>query len=78
MPENVALERYGLVYRKLYHKDPTELRDLGAGWVLVNGARMPVSELQRLTEQMQLEYRQSVAQKRNVVKRLMVWLRDGS
>ncbi|MBN2471167.1 MAG: hypothetical protein JXN59_10620 [Anaerolineae bacterium] len=66
------------MYRKLYQREPRELRDLGAGWVLVNGARMPVAELQRLTEQMQLEYRQTLASKRSVVKRLMAWLREGT
>lgn len=77
MQGNLLLQ-YEQVYRKLYHREPSELRDLGAGWVLVNGARMPVAELQRLTEQMLLEYRQAMVEKRSVVRRLMAWLRDGS
>lgn len=77
MTVSMLLQRYELVYRKLYLREPSEIRDLGNGWVLVNGARMPVSELQRLTDQMQIEYRQASAQKRNIVNRLMAWLRDG-
>lgn len=72
----VTLKRYEQVYRKLYQREPRELRDLGAGWVLVNGARMQVMELEKLTDQLQLEYRQLTAQKRSVVKRLMRWLRE--
>ncbi len=78
MQGNPWLQQYEQVYRKLYQREPSDLRDLGAGWVLVNGARMPVVELQRLTEQMQFEYRQAMAEKRSVVQRLMAWLRDGS
>ena len=69
-----AIKRYVQMYRKLYQRDPRELRDLGAGWVLVNGARIQVSELEKLTVQMQSEYYQQVAQKRNVVHKLLRWL----
>jgi hypothetical protein len=76
MKMSVALNRYAQVYRKLYQREPSELRDLGAGWVLVNGARMQVAELEKLTEQMYSEYRQMAAQKRSIIKRLMTWLRE--
>ncbi|MFC1959405.1 hypothetical protein ACFLYO_01725 [Chloroflexota bacterium] len=72
----VALKRYEQVYRKLYQREPRELRDLGAGWVLVNGARMQVLELEKLTDQLLVEYRQLTAEKKSVVKRLMRWLRE--
>ena len=71
-----VMKRYRQVYLKLYQREPRELRDLGTGWVLVNGARMQVSELVRLTDQMQNEYRQAVTHKRNVVMRLLTWLRE--
>lgn len=73
----MLLQRYEQVYRKLYMREPSEIRDLGKGWVLVNGARMQVGELERLTDQMVLEYRQATIQKRSVVTRLMEWLRNG-
>jgi len=76
MDAQSAMKRYQQAYRKLYQRDPRELRDLGTGWVLVNGARMQVNELDRLTDQMQSEYRQIVAQKRNVIERLLSWLRE--
>ena len=71
-----VMKRYRQVYLKLYQREPRELRDLGTGWVLVNGARMQVSELVRLTDQMQNEYRQAMTQKRNVIMRLVMWLRE--
>ncbi|NPV68308.1 MAG: hypothetical protein HPY64_14295 [Anaerolineae bacterium] len=73
---SAIIGRYRQLYRKLYLQDPRELRDLGTGWVVVNGARMRVSELEKLTDQMQSRYRQTIAQKRNVVKRLVAWLRS--
>lgn len=72
----IILERYQQIYRKLYRREPREVRDLGSGWVLVNGARMPITELEKLTEQMQSEYRQMVARKRNIINRLLKWLRE--
>ncbi len=74
---SVSIKRYQQVYSKLYQREPRELRDLGAGWVLVNGARMHVGELEKLTEQMQTEYHQIAANRRGVIKRLITWLRDG-
>ena len=73
---SIAIQRYQMVYSKLYKRDPLELRDLGSGWVLVNGARMQVGELEKLTEQMQAEYRQITAEKRGVIQRLISWLRE--
>jgi hypothetical protein len=43
---------------------------------VVNGARMQINELDRLTDQMQSEYRQLAIQKRNVIERLLSWLRE--
>ncbi len=71
-----AIVRYRQVYSRLYQREPRELRDLGGGWVLVNGARMRVVELEKLTEQMQIEYRQVAAHRRNIVQRLIAWLRE--
>lgn len=73
---SAIIGRYRQLYRKLYLRDPRELRDLGTGWVVVNGVRMRISELEKLTNQMQSRYRQTVAQKRNIVKRLVAWLRS--
>lgn len=73
-PASVIIGRYQQLYRKLYLQEPHELRDLGTGWVVVNGVRMRVAELERLTEQMQSQYRQTVTQKRSIVKRIVAWL----
>ncbi|MBN1963136.1 MAG: hypothetical protein JW910_00715 [Anaerolineae bacterium] len=76
MNTSVAIKQYHQAYRKLYQRDPRELRDLGSGWVLVNGARMQVTELERLTVQMLSEHRQITAEKRNIVQRLVAWFQN--
>ncbi len=68
-----ALARYVHVYQALYQRTPRQVQDLGEGWVLVNGARMRVEELERLSDQLSAEYQQTLANKRGIVKRLLAW-----
>ncbi len=68
-----AMARYQNIYLSLYGRHPRELRDLGNTWVLVNGARMPVGELENLTDELQKEYQQVLANKRNLVRKLLNW-----
>ena len=68
-----AMARYQNVYLSLYQRAPRELRDLGNSWVLVNGARMSVSELENLADELHKEYEQVLANKRNIVKKLLNW-----
>jgi len=71
-----SMAQYLEIYQSLYRRTPSELRDLGGDWVLVNGARMTLQELEQLTEQLQREFQQEKARKRNLVKRLMTWFGD--
>jgi hypothetical protein len=68
-----SMARYLEIYKSLYRRAPTELRDLGSNWVLVNGARMTTEELEQLTDQLQRELQEEQARKRNIVKRLLNW-----
>jgi len=68
-----AMAKYLEIYQSLYRRAPTELRDLGGDWVLVNGARMSLIELEQLTEQLQRELQQEQNRKRSLVKRLLNW-----
>jgi hypothetical protein len=68
-----AMAAYVEVYQALYRKMPSELRDLGGDWVLVNGARMTIRELEQLTGQLQRELQQEKARKRSLVQRLLGW-----
>jgi predicted DNA-binding protein (UPF0251 family) len=68
-----AMARYLEIYQSLYKRAPAELRDLGGDWVLVNGARMTIEELEQLTLQLQRELQQEQARKKNIVRRLMNW-----
>jgi hypothetical protein len=71
-----SMAQYLEIYQTLYRRMPSELRDLGGDWVLVNGARMTLQELEQLTEQLQREFQQEKSRKRNLVKRLMTWFGD--
>ncbi|HRE49270.1 MAG TPA: hypothetical protein PLD47_16205 [Aggregatilineales bacterium] len=68
-----AMARYLELYKSLYKRIPSELRDLGGNWILVNGAKMTVDELRQLTDQLQRELQQEQARKRSIVKRLLSW-----
>ncbi|NLX09720.1 MAG: hypothetical protein GXY36_08705 [Chloroflexi bacterium] len=68
-----AMARYLHIYQALYARTPRELRDLGNDWVLVNGARMTVDELESLTEELNREYQQVITNRRGIVKRLLTW-----
>ncbi len=71
-----ALLNYAQTYQQLYQRQPSDLRLLDEEWVIVNGARMRVSELIYLTEQLQQEYYQGQNQRRNIVLRLVQWLKQ--
>lgn len=68
-----AMAQYLQVYLSLYQRKPKDLRDLGNNWVLVNGARMSVEELENLTSELNREYQQVLVNKRGVVKKLLNW-----
>jgi len=67
---------YAEAYQKLYKRMPKDLHALDNNWVVVNGARMRVAELEYLTKQLQLEYSQSIAERRNLVNRVLRWFKQ--
>lgn len=73
-PDKVMLN-YAQAYQKLYNRMPKDLRLLDQEWVIVNGARMRVSELEYLTRQLLQEYNQTLGQKRTIISRLIQWLK---
>jgi hypothetical protein len=66
---------YADAYQKLYNRVPKDLRAVDNEWVIVNGARMRVTELEYLTKQLQSEYHQILEQKRGIVMRLLKWFK---
>jgi hypothetical protein len=70
-----VMAHYVAAYEKLYNRTPKDLRALDHEWVIVNGARMRVTELEYLTHQLQQEYLQGLEQRRSVVKRLLQWFK---
>ncbi len=69
---------YAHAYQQLYKRSPKELRILDNGWVNVNGAKMRVSELEFLTQQLQKEYYSlnTSLERRSVVTRLLNWFKQ--
>ncbi len=70
-----VMQKYAKAYQKLYNRMPKDLHALDNSWVVVNGARMNLLELEYLTQQLKLEYRQGIAERRSVVSRLISWLK---
>ncbi|GAB4524646.1 MAG: hypothetical protein OHK0046_39640 [Anaerolineae bacterium] len=73
-PEKV-IAHYIEAYQKLYNRTPRELQILDNDWVIVNGARMRLSELEYLTVQLQHEYKQGLSERRSLVNRLVKWFK---
>ncbi len=71
-PHNFLAD-YTQAYRTLYQRNPSEVKDLGGGWVVVNGARMSMRQLEMLTKQLHQEIKKEREAKRSIVKRLLKW-----
>lgn len=72
---NAIMHRYTVAYEKLYNRRPRDLRAVDDDWVIVNGARMRLTELEHLTHQLQMEYKQTIGKKKDVVSRLIKWFK---
>ncbi len=72
-PEMIV-SSYTEAYQKLYNRVPKDL-EMDGEWVVVNGARMKLADLQYLTEQLREEYNKGVGEKKNVVNRLLKWFK---
>jgi hypothetical protein len=76
VPHDKVIAHYADAYQKLYNRQPRDIQDLDNGWVIVNGARMRISELEHLTRQLQQEINQDLLKRRNVVTRLLKWFKQ--
>ena len=72
---NNVMHRYAEAYEKLYNRRPRDLRVVDDDWVIVNGARMRIAELDHLTRQLQMEYKQTLTNKRNMIGKLIKWFK---
>lgn len=66
---------YAEAYQRLYNRKPKDLQMIDHEWVIVNGARMRIRELEYLTQQLDMEYSQSKEHKRSIIQRLVTWLK---
>lgn len=67
---------YAETYQKLYKREPRKIQDLNNGWLIVNDAKMSVSELESLTLQLQHEMFKATNQRRSALTRLLRWLKQ--
>ncbi len=68
-----VMQNYVDAYNRLYNRVPQDIRALDKEWVIVNGARMRLGELEYLTQQMQLEYQQVRDERKTVLSKLIKW-----
>jgi hypothetical protein len=71
----VVIQNYVEIYRKLYQRTPTDLKILDRNWVIVNGVRLRLSDLEDVTHHMRQEYEQATARKRSIILRLLDWFK---
>lgn len=75
VPAEEVVHYYAKAYQKLYNRIPRDLEVVDNDWVIVNGARMRVTELEYLTRQLQQEYARGIEERRSVLKRLVNWFK---
>jgi hypothetical protein len=68
-----VMQSYVDAYNKLYSRVPQDIRAIDREWVIVNGARMRLTELEYLTQQMQLEYQQMRSERKTMISKLIKW-----
>ena len=71
-----AIMRFSDAYLKLFRRMPQDLHALDSNWIVVNGARFQVVELEFLSAHMELQYKLVQQQRRGLVHRLIRWLRQ--
>jgi len=77
MQTNLKLiaRKYGDVYRKLYKREPGEIRLLDSDFILVNNVQIRVTELEQMTARLEEEYRTKHQKNKGNILRLINWLR---
>lgn len=70
-----VVKHYTEAYQKLYQRTPRDLRILDHEWIIVNGARMRLTELEYLTRQLMQEYQQGMDERRGIITRLIKWFK---
>jgi glutamine cyclotransferase len=69
------IAHYSEAYQRLYKRQPRDLRMIDHEWIIVNGARIRVNELEYLTKQLQIEYKQGRDERKNMVQKLVKWFK---
>ncbi|GAB1422474.1 hypothetical protein MASR2M15_27080 [Anaerolineales bacterium] len=71
---DIVLKNYVSAYRRLYNRTPHNIETIDHNWVMINGARMRLTDLEYLTEQLEFEYQNSMqTNRKSVINRLIKW-----
>lgn len=73
---DTAMMRFSSAYQKLFKRMPQDIYAVDSNWVIVNGARFQVVELEFLSAHMELQYKLVQEQKRGLINRLIRWLKQ--
>ena len=73
---DTAMSRFTSAYVKLFKRMPQDLHVIDGNWILVNGARFQIVELEFLSAHMELQYKLVQQQKRGLINRLVRWLKQ--
>lgn len=75
-PSHPTVTKYVDLYRKLYQRDPKDVRILNSEFVMVNDTQIRISDLDLLIEQLEQEYRAEQKKKRSTIMKLIGWFRN--
>lgn len=70
-----VMREYVDLYTKLYSRVPQDVRALDKEWVIVNGARMRLTELEYLIQRMTQEYQTVKDERRGVLQKMIKWFK---
>jgi hypothetical protein len=73
---DTAMRRFTSAYVKLFKRMPQDLHAIDGNWIIVNGARFQIVELEFLSAHMELQYKLVQQQKRGLINRLVRWLKQ--
>ncbi len=70
-----VMKEYVDLYTKLYSRVPQDIRAVDKEWVIVNGARMRLTELEYLIQRMAQEYKMIKDERRGVLHKMIKWFK---
>ncbi len=71
-----AIYKYAAAYQKVHQCMPSSFEALDSRWVMIDGVSMCLSDLEDQTARLEYRYDELMAEKRDVVERLIEWCKQ--